>query len=339
MLLTPFVTVSLAFAISILLGVTFSAARTHAAQSDPRAQDATARATTGAESVDIPALIREVAASERANNKNYADYTYTAETSEYVMKDGKLVKERVTVAEVYPQYGESVRKVISRDGIALSPEESEKEFKRAVEGFKKSEQELAKRRAEAAKQSAAPPPAPDPKAIPAFGPVWGFSHRSGLSSGSFVLSLSNFLRAGEFSNPRREQFHDRDAIVLDFRPRADYAPPSDAQKPYARLAGRIWIDAADKQIMRLEARPVPDASKKGRGTEAERAEPSVVIEQTRLPDGRWKESLVYLNTLADKDIFNGISRDIMEEMTDFRRFDATTGDATVDASKPPPNKP
>jgi hypothetical protein len=331
-------TTLLALVLSIQIGATLINARARAVQSDPRAQVAAPQTQVNVESLDTPALIREVAASERANNKNYVDYTYTSETSEYVMKDGKLVRERVTVAEVYPQFGESVRKVISRDGVTLSAEDSEKEFKRAVEGFKKSEQETAKRRAQMAKQQGAPPTAPDPKAIATFGPVWGFSYRSGLSSGTFVLSLSNFLHAGEFYNPRREQFHDRAAIVLDFRPRADFTPASDTQKPYTKLAGRIWIDAADKQIMRVEARPVPEALKKKDGTSLA-PEPWVVIEQTRLPDGRWKESLIYLNTTADKDVFNGVSLNISETMTDFRRFNAETGDATVDASKPPPDEP
>ncbi|MCA1629677.1 MAG: hypothetical protein LC785_06395 [Acidobacteria bacterium] len=303
-------------------------------------QETEARAPVNVASLDIPAFIREVAASERANNRNFADYTYTAKTTDRETKDGKVVKEKVTVAEIYPQYGEAVHKVISRDGVALSAEESEREFRRAVEGFKKGEQEAAKRRAEAAKQaegakqSNAPTPAPDPKAIPSFGPNWGFGFRSGFSSGSFTLSLYNFLRAGEFSAPRLERFRGRDAVVLDFRPRADYAPASDAVKPYAKLAGRIWIDVADRQIMRVEARPVPEALKKGDAPAASNAEPWIVIEQTRLPDGRWKESHIRLNTTADKSVFNGVERDHTEEMTDFRKFSADA-EGKVDATKPP----
>lgn len=285
-------------------------------------QETNARQPINVASLDIPALIREVAASERANNKNFADYTYTSKTTERETKDGKVVKEKVTVAEVYPQYGDSVRKIISRDGIALTPEESDKEFKKAVEGFKKAEAEAEKRRAESAKQSNAPRPAPDPQAIPTFGPTWGYGFRSGFSSGFFALSLSNFLHAAEFHTPRLERFRERDAIVLDFRPRPDYAPPTDAQKPYAKLAGRIWIDVADKQIMRVEASPAVEASKRKGDAAASNAEPWIIVEQTRLPDGRWKESYVRLNTTADKSVFNGVERDHTEEMSDFRKFSA-----------------
>jgi hypothetical protein len=327
-------------AVSVFIQLSTSLNFARGARPDPAPQDAGARPSIDVASLDIPALIREVAASERANNKNFADYTYTAKTTEREWKDGKVAKERVTVAEIYPQYGEAVHKVISRDGVALSAEESEREFKRAVEGFKKGEQEAAKRRAEAAKQAGeakqadAPRQAPDPKAIPSFGPNWGFSYRSGLSSGSFSLSLSNFLRAGEFSAPRLERFRERDAVVLDFRPRADFSPASDAQKPYAKLAGRVWIDVADRQIMRVEASPVAEALKRKGVASASNSEPWVVVEQTRLPDGRWKESYIRLNTIADKSVFNGVERDHTEEMSDFRKFNAT-GEGKVDETKPP----
>jgi hypothetical protein len=323
-------TLAFALSVSLSLQTLFRVSPVFAESRD--AQGAAARKIESVEGLDIRALIREVAASERANNRNAVDYTYTSTTTERETENGRVTKERVTVAEVYPQYGESVRKIISRDGVTLSTEDSDREFKRAVEAFKKNEQETAKRREEAAKQAAkqtTPTQAPpDKNAIPSFGPVWGFSYRSGLSSGSFTLSLSNFLHAAEFYAPRLERFRERDAVVLDFRPRADFAPASDAQKPYAKLAGRIWIDAADRQIMRVEARPVADALKKKGDATATSNEPWIVIEQTRLPDGRWKESLIRLNTTADKSIFNGIERDYTETMSDFRRF-TTTGEDKV----------
>src|SRR5215218_9979886 len=86
------------------------------------AQKSPPRPAVDVTTLDIAAFIREVASSERANNRNFADYTYTSKTTERETKDGRVVKERVTVAEVYPQYGESVRKVLSRDGVRLSEE-------------------------------------------------------------------------------------------------------------------------------------------------------------------------------------------------------------------------
>ena len=301
------------------------------------AQEPTSR-QTGAEALDIAALIREVALAERANNRNFSEYTYTSRVTERESKDGRVTKETVTVAEVYPQYGEAVRKVVSRDGVAVPADEAEREFKRVIRELEKAEREAAKRREQAARQAAGPqaPPAPAPDAIAYFGPQWGFSFRSGFNSGEFVLSLWHFLRACEFHAPRLERLSGRDVIVLSFRPRADFTPARDSQKPYAKLAGVVWIDAADKNIARLEAWPAPGASPKGRAPATSEKDPAVRIEQTRLPDGRWKESLVRLNTTADRELFNNVARDHTEEMTNFQRFTTKAGDAAVAA---PPAKP
>ena len=297
-----------------------------------------------AETINIPALIREVAVSERANNRNFAEYTYTSEVTEAELKDGKIVKESVTVYEVYPQFGEAVKRVVSRNGNALSAAEAERETKRVVKELERAERDQQKRREAAAKRAASggtgqSAPAPDTSAVPFFGPEWAISFRSGLSSGEVAFSLWHFLNAGEFSNPRRVRFHERDAILLDFHPRAGYTPARDALKPYAKLTGRIWIDAADKNIIRLEAWPVPAPGpprKKEDAPPAAPDNPAVVIEQTRLPDGRWKESLVRLNTYGDRDLFNHVARDFTEQMTDFKRFTTKTDDAKVDAPPPPP---
>ena len=295
-----------------------------------------------AEAMDIPALIREVAVSERANNRNFAEYTYTSEVTEAELKGGKIVKESVTVYEVYPQFGEAVKRVVSRNGNALPAAEAERESKRVVKELERAEREQQKRREAAAKRAASQgagqsAPAPDPSAVPYFGPEWGFSFRDGLKSGEFAFSLWHFLSAGEFGNPRRVRLHERDAILLDFRPRAAYAPARDALKPYAKLTGRIWIDAADKNIIRLEAWPVPGTPrKKEDAPPAAPDNPAVVIEQARQPDGRWKESLIRLNTYGDRELFNGLARDFTERMTDFKRFTTKTGDAKVDAPPPEP---
>jgi hypothetical protein len=85
--------------------------------------------------------------------------------------------------------------------------------------------------------------------------------------------------------------------------------------------------------MRVEARPVAEALKRKPGAASD-AEPWIVIEQTRLPDGRWKESYIRLNTTAGKSVFNGVERDHTEEMSDFRKFGADA-EGKVDEKKPP----
>lgn len=319
-----------------------------------------ARRQEAAETIHVPSLIREVALRERANNRDFAEYTYTSRVTEREVKGGRVVKESVVVSEVYPQFGEAVKKVLSRDGVDVPAAEAEREFRRVLKELEKAEREAQKRREQAARQAAddPPPAAPDPAAVVYFGPNWAFRFRDGFRSGEFVVSIWHFLRAGEFYGPQRVELRGRAAILLRFRPRPDFVPPRDSQKPYARLAGRVWIDADDYNVIRLEAWPAPGAAAQAKGGAGGQGKagaatqgkdgaaaswatgpgnPAVILEQTRLPDGRWKESLVRLNTHADRELFNGVARDWTEEMSDFRRFTTKTGDAAVEAPKPPPS--
>ena len=294
-------------------------------------------APQGAESFDTPALILEVARNERAMTARRLEYTWTAKTTERELnKRGEVTKESVSVYEVYPVHGEFARKLVSKDGVPVSRERAEKELKQAAERLEKAAQEEQKRG-----ESKTPPPAPspaeaqNPAGIPSFGFSTGQRSRSGLSTSEISLAVFRFFRYDEFHSPRRERLRERDTIVLDFRPRPDFRPANEIQKPYARLAGRVWIDAADKAVVRLEA--WPDGSQPpGANAAGVAAEPSVVFEHERTADGVWLERLVRIKTYGHKDVFNGIELDFTKENSDFRRFSAGAGDEKLEAPKEKP---
>jgi hypothetical protein len=281
---------------------------------------------------DIAELIHAVAQSEHAMQSHRMEYTWTMKLTEReVNKRGEVTKETINVFEVYPVKGEFVRKLISENGVPVSPAKADEQLKRAVNKLEKAEQADQKRG-----DSKTPPPPPDPSGIPSFGFTSGFSFRENFSTGKFYFNAARVLRAGEFSAPRREQLHGREVIALDFRPRTDFVPADELQKPYARLAGRIWLDLADKTVARLEAWPVEPLTVAGLTPALARpAEPDIVYEETRLPDGMWLESLVRINTTSHKPIYNGVDVNVTKEMSDFKRFQTTTDDAQVAAPKPP----
>jgi hypothetical protein len=156
-----------------------------------------------------------------------------------------------------------------------------------------------------------------------------------LSTGEFSFAPWRILRAGEFFTPRRESLGGREVIVMDFRPRADFVPANDLQKPYAKLGGRVWIDVGDRTLARLEAWPrAPDAhGALQTATPARPNEASIIYEETRLPGGMWLESLVQINTTANKAVFNGVEVNTVKEARDFKRFEANAGDAKVEQQK------
>ncbi len=282
---------------------------------------------------DIPALIRAVAQSEHAMQPRRLEYTWTTKiTDREVNKRGEVTKETVKVYEVYPVKGEFVRKLVSENGVPVSPAKAEEQLKRAVAELEKAERAKQKQA-----DSNTPPPAPvDPAGIPSFGFTTGFKFREGFSTGEFYFTPPRIMRAAEFVNPRHERLRERDVIVLDFRPRADFQPANELQKPYAKLAGRIWLDVADKAVMRLEAWPLAQPVVAGSASGTVRTvEPAIVYEETRLPDGMWLESHVRINTTGNKPVFNGVDVNSTKEASDFKRFETNTGDAKVETAKPP----
>ena len=54
----------------------------------------------------------------------------------------------------------------------------------------------------------------------------------------------------------REMVNGRPTIVVTFSPRPGFRPSTDGGKVVQKLAGRAWVDEADRQLVRLEARLV-----------------------------------------------------------------------------------
>jgi hypothetical protein len=291
----------------------------------------------GAEPSDVRALLMEVALKERSMLARRLEYTWTAKiTDRELDKRGEVRKESSSLYEVYPVRGEFARKLLERDGVPISRERADKELKKTAERLEKAAREDQKR----AEAKPTPPPPPpqtpeqlqNPSGLPSFGFTTGHRESNGFSSTEISIAVWRFFRYCEFYGQRRETLNNRETIVLDFRPRADFRPTDELQRPYARLRGRVWIDADDKAVARLEAWP-DDAPT---SADAHAPEPAIVFEHMRVREGVWLERLVRMNTYGHKQIFNGIELDFTKEVTDFKRFSSVAGDDRVDSPNEKP---
>jgi hypothetical protein len=286
------------------------------------------------ETSDVRALLMEVALKEKSMLARRLEYTWTARVTERDLgKRGEVRKETSSLYEVYPVRGEFARRLLERDGVPVSRERADKELKKTAERLEKAARE------DQTRAEANPTPTPqtpeqsqNPDGFPSFGFATGQRESNGFSSTEISLAVWRFFRYCEFTGPRRETFKGREAILLDFRPRADFRPADELQKPYARLRGRVWIDLNDKAVARLEAWPgdAPTSS------DVLASEPSVVFEHARVADGLWLERFVRIKTYGNKQVFNGIELDFTKEVADFKRFSSLAGDDRVDA---PTEKP
>ncbi len=97
--------------------------------------------------LDIPALLRDLSKNQEETDKRINDYTFTRKVTGRELDDkGVLKKEKVTVYEVYPFAGYGwVQKLVSENGVPLTPEREAKELKRVSEELEKAEREAPRR--------------------------------------------------------------------------------------------------------------------------------------------------------------------------------------------------
>lgn len=268
------------------------------------------------EKLDVTALLREVAQNQDATEDRVAEYSFKqTETDREINSKGELKKQTIKVYEVYPLPNrEAVEKLISENGVPLSPERAAKEDKRVQEEFLKAErdkekdaQQAARRRAEREKKN----------------------KKDEEEDGNPAISL--FLRACDFVSPRREVFEGRESIVFDFRPRAGFKPKTREESLIAKLVGTAWIDPVDKQVMRLEARLAEGFKMAGGLLVSLKPGAALVMEQTRMTQGVWLPRFAQINLSVKVLLFAGGDFNKTIEWSDYKHFSGDVKDYKIEA--------
>jgi hypothetical protein len=274
-----------------------------------------------AEALDVKALLREVSVNQDQLEKRFNEYSFIQkETSREINGKGEVKKEAVKVFEVFPiPNRDAVMKLLSENGVPLSGERAAKEQKRVEEEFAKAErdkdkdeQKVVRRRTERERKREA---------------------KAKNGDGDDV-GVSVFLRVCEFISPRRERFRDREAVVFDFRPRPGFKASNRQEELISKLVGVVWIDPADKQVMRLEAR-LAEGFKMGGGLLVNlKPGAAMVMEQTRMVEGVWLPRLAQINLSVKVLLFGGGDYNQTYEWSDYKHFSGDVGDYKLDAPNP-----
>lgn len=266
-------------------------------------------------SLDIPALLKEVEKNQEKLDERVSEYAFTEKRTERKINDkGEVKEEKVTVYEIYPlSGGGSFSKIISENGVALSAERAAKQDKNIAESVAKYEREREKneqkKKLEAEKNNGEVKKKKDDDDI----------------------SVAQFLSACEFVSPRRERLREREVVVFDFRPRPGFRPSNRAEDIITKLIGIVWIDPADKQVIRLEAK-LAESYKMGGGLVASiKPGSSFVFEQARVGEGVWLPRFAQVNFSAKLFLFKGIEANETREFSDYRHFKTEANDYKLDA--------
>jgi len=280
---------------------------------------------TPVEKLDVVALLHEVSFNQAELEKRTAEYSFLQkETDREINTKGEVTKETIKMFEVFPvAHRAPIMKMISENGVPLTGERATKEQKRVEEEFSKAErdkekdeQRMEKNRAERERKKAA-------------------KAKDGEDDD---LDISGFLRVCEFVSPRHERFRDRDAVVFDFRPRPGFKSRNRQENLISKLVGVVWIDPADKQVMRLEARLAEEFKMAGGLLVNLRPGAAVVMEQTRMVEGVWLPRLAQINLSVKVLLFASGDFNKTIEWSDYKHFSGDVGDYKLDAPRTEPSK-
>ena len=266
-------------------------------------------------------LISECVESTGSTLARIFDYAYThTSTFRRRNQNSQIQSEDVRAFEAYPVRGHKfVYILVNKDGKPIAADKVERERRRAID-------ELAQVEERQTNVTSTTEPSEQDRRY--FG-IW-----YNRGDKKFSLIPTDFLRTHEFYAPRRTTFNNREAILLSFRPRPAGTALDMSGRLRTYLGGRVWIDAVDKVLMRLEAVPMTELKDDTSAALSPNAQAPVQFELTRLPNGTWVPSLGSLNTYGRQIAFEDVSFDFSYRCDNFRLFSTSVDKVDIKAPQP-----
>ncbi len=123
----------------------------------------------------------------------------------------------------------------------------------------------------------------------------------------------------DFKVEKREQLDSRPVLVLSFQPKPGHSGEKTIEdKVLDRLAGRVWIDEAEAEVVRVQVGLTEDLSLGWFGTIGSIKQCDVKIERQRLPDGTWVAK-TFAVSLGGRKVFAPMRYRSLEESSHFRK--------------------
>jgi hypothetical protein len=238
--------------------------------------------------------MHEVEAHQRADEAALKDYIYrSVETAEETDGHGGVKRRTVCTSDAFWLQGVPVRKLVSKDGKALSVEELKREDERIDKEVARAKQRREKNDARGKQTS---------------------------PRGDEEVTVSRILELGVFANERREQLNGRPTIVVDYAGDPKATTQNRFEEVVRDLRGTIWVDEQDRTIVKLQGRFL-NAFKIGGGLLVSiRKDTSFAMEQKRINDEVWLPVTAEGHGAARAILFFNFDGSIRVENSDFRKF-------------------
>jgi hypothetical protein len=266
---------------------------------------------------NIDDLLAKLTANQQAVDDLMEKYAYTVVITTREFDKGGVLKEKES--ETFENsffHGRRIRRLVAKNGKPLSPEDQAKEDKKLENRIKDIEKKDAER--EKKIEQGKEPEESDRR-----------------------IAIADMLRSSKLLNPRRERYRQRDCVVFDFEPNPNSKPIKDMEKLMKKFSGAIWVDAADLQVARLEAKLI-DSFKIGGGLLASiKPGGGFVMEQNRINNEIWLPTHSEFNLSARLFLMAGLSFNAVAKYSNYQRFNVEAEKEKLkDPEKTdPPSKP
>jgi len=185
---------------------------------------------------EIKALIREVAEKDIENDKKQRDYTYVQRDEEHRLNGkGDVTSTESKTYEVLEVYGEPVQRMIAKNDKPLSEKDSAKEEEKVQKVIDKRKNESDSDREKRLKRE----------------------EKDREDGREFVKEIAD---AYNFTLVSVDNIGGRETYVIDAEPRPGFEPHKREAKALTKIRGRIWIDKAEHQWVRMDAEVIDTIS-------------------------------------------------------------------------------
>lgn len=230
-----------------------------------------------------------------ANDKKLRDYTYVErEETKKLNHQGAVSSTESKTSEVLQIYGETVEKLVAKDDKPLSEKDAAKEDTRIQKIIDKRKNESDSDREKRIKKE----------------------EKEREEGREFVKEIAD---AYDFHLLGVDSISGRDAWVIDAQPRPDYVPHKKEAKLLSKVIGKIWIDKAEDQWVRMDVRTTDTISfglflaRLHEGTR-------VVVEQTRVNDEVWLPKHAAIHVDVRLALLKNFDQDIDITDRDYQKF-------------------
>jgi hypothetical protein len=243
----------------------------------------------------IRELLRRAEEKDVENDRRQRDYTYIErEERHHLDGHGGIKKVESRTSEILEIYGEPVERLTAKDDKALSSGEAKKEDEKIQKIIDKRKNESdGDRRKRQEKED-----------------------KGREEDRKFVLEIAD---AFNFRLIGSEFVNDHDTWVLEGEPRPSYEPKSRGAKMLSKFKGRVWIDKAEAQWVKLDVTAIDTISvgfvlaRIHKGTRA-------MVEMTRVNDEVWLPRHVQFHIDLRLALLKNYDEDVEQTFRDYKKF-------------------